>query len=434
MSEIKYSGTLLAVDLKNFAYIMEVIMKILFINKFLYQKGGSETYLFNLADYLKAQGHSIDYFGMQDDRNIAKNSLELSVSNMEFKGSSIDKVLYPFKIIYSQEARKKIKAVLKAAKPDIIHLNNYNFQITPSILYEIKNYNIPVVMTLHDFQVVCPNHMMYLASQNKICEECKGRKYINCAKNKCIHNSRLKSMLAAFEGAVYYSLQTYEKYIDLFIAPSSFIKNKFVEFGESESKIKVLHNFTNNSPKEYTANKQKYILYFGRLSAEKGINTLIKSCKKLPHIQFKFVGSGELEDRLKGTGNIEYLGFKSGEELNSLIREALFSVYPSEWYENCPMSVLESQMYGTPVIGADIGGIPELIRNNIDGLLFTPGNAEDLTSKIGYLYENSEVLGQFSINCMNKAKDFSIEKYYTQLMKYYDMTMEKHKGGMVMSG
>ena len=408
-------------------------MKILFINKFLYQKGGSETYLFNLASYMKNQGHSIDYFGMQDEKNIAGNSMQLSVSNMEFKGVTIGKVLYPFKIIYSHEARQKIRTIIEATKPDIVHLNNYNFQITPSILYEIKNYNIPVVMTLHDFQVVCPNHMMYLASRQQVCEECKGRKYLNCARNKCIHNSRIKSLLAAFEGALYYKLGTYEKYIDLFIAPSHFLKNKLVEFGEKESKIKVLHNFTKESPKEYTANKQKYVLYFGRLSSEKGIDTLVKSCKKLPHIHFKFVGSGELENELKGVDNIEFLGFKSGTELSKLISEALFSVYPSEWYENCPMSVLESQMYGTPVIGADIGGIPELIRNNVDGLLFDPGNEDELSKKIRYLYENEKVLSQYSENCFNKAKDFSISKYYKDLMTYYDIAIEKHKGQKVMS-
>ncbi len=402
-------------------------MKILFVNKFLYLNGGSETYLFGLSDYLKNMGHDVEFFGMQHPKNIVNNSVNLNVRNMEFKGNLISKFSYPFKIIYSIEAANKISKVIKHFKPDIVHVNNYNFQLTPSILYKVRKLGIPVIQTLHDFQIVCPNHMMYLEHKNIICEECINRRYRNCVKNNCIHNSKVKSVLAAFEGWFYHKLKTYDKYIDLLISPSIFLKKKIVEFGEHDSRIKVLHNFINPSADVYYENKKNYVLYFGRLSIQKGIRTLIKACKNLPELKFIFAGGGELESELEGIENIEFVGFKSGEDLKTLVSKALFSIYPSEWYENCPMSVLESQMYGTPVIGADIGGIPELIDDKVDGLLFKPGNSDDLAEKIKYLYNDINVLHEYSIRCIEKVKKFSIDNYYKELMNIYSMAISKHK-------
>jgi len=406
-------------------------MKILFVNKFLFENGGSETYCFKLAEYLKQKGHSVQFFGMDHDKNVVGNDLNLYVKNVEFKDITMSKILYPFKIIYSTEARNKIRELIEHYKPDIVHLNNYNFQITPSILYEIKKHNIPVVMTLHDFQIVCPNHMMYIEHEKKICEECKSRKYINCIKNKCIHNSKIKSLFAAFEGYIYYKLKTYEKMIDYYIAPSNFLKDKICEFGEKENRIKVIHNFVSSESKlNKKSIKKDYVLYFGRLSIQKGIRTLISACNMLPEIEFVVAGRGELEKELERIKNVKYIGFRVGEELNTLISEALFSIYPSEWYENCPMSVLESQMLGTPVIGANIGGIPELIDNNSDGLLFEPGNVSDLVNKISFMYSNRNVLQRFSEKCTSKANMFSVEDYYNKLFEVFNLAIEQHTHNM----
>ncbi len=401
-------------------------MRILMINKFLYPNGGSETYIFNLCNYLEKMGNDIEFFGMEDEKNIVSNSLDLNVTNMQFRSNSLKKLIYPFKIIYSYEAAKKIRKVLKKFKPDIVHINNFNFQITPSILFEIKKNNIPIVLTLHDFQIICPNHMMYLEHKTKVCEECKGRKYFSCIRNRCIHNSGLKSLLGAFEGWFYYKLKTYDKFIDLLIAPSNFLRNKVIEFGESETRIKVIHNFVNEVIESSDLKKQNYVLYFGRLSIQKGIRTLISVCKQLPQITFVFAGGGELEHELRGIKNIEYVGFKSGEDLKTLISHALFSIYPSEWYENCPMSVLESQMLGTPVIGANIGGIPELIDDGVDGLLFKPADINDLIKKIRYLYNNRKILEAYSFKCVEKIKRFSVDKYHDELMKVYNLAIAKN--------
>ncbi len=407
---------------------MDRKLKVLFVNKFLFIKGGAETYVFNLANYLREQGHTAEFFGMDHCQNMVSSNLNLNVRNMDFHGTLLKKLLYPFKIIYSIEARRKIKRIIRNIKPDIIHLNNYNFQITPSILYEIKKHNIPVIMTLHDFQLICPNHMLYIEHKKEVCEECKGRKYSSCIKHKCIHNSRLKSIMGTLEAKLYYKLGTYEKNIDSYIAPSYFMKNKVVEFGEQENKITVIHNFI--SGEEYTGRrrKEKYVLYFGRLAVQKGIHTLIEVCRRLPHICFVIAGSGEMAGQLKGIDNIKYVGYKNREELKPLIEGAVFSVCPSVCYENCSMSIIESQMYGTPVIGANIGGIPELIEDGKDGLLFNPGDAGDLSEKIRFLYENETLLETFSANCAEKIRcNFSIERYYEELMKVYSVAIEKHR-------
>ncbi|WP_308638448.1 glycosyltransferase family 4 protein [Paenibacillus silvisoli] len=402
-------------------------MKILQVNKFLHWFGGSETYCFKLSDHLMKQGHEVQFFGMDHARNVKGNSLGLSVSNVEFKKMSLKKINYPFRIIYSFEAKNKIRQVIEAFKPDIIHLNNINFQLTPSILYEIKKHNIPVVMTLHDFQLVCPNHMLYLEHEARICEDCKGRKYFSCVTNNCLHDSKIKSMLAAFEGFLHHKLKSYDDAIDMFIAPSRFLKQKFVEFGESASRIKVISNFIDQPAPTEAAVKGDYILYFGRLSVQKGIRTLLEAMKRLPHLKLVVAGEGDLEKEIAEVPNVEYVGFRTGEELNDLIKRALFTIYPSEWYENCPMSVLESQMYGTPVIGANIGGIPELVEHRIDGLLFTPGDVHQLADSIRYLYENRDVLEEYSRRCVVKVQKFSIDRYYAELMTVYESLLHKAK-------
>lgn len=402
-------------------------MKILMVNKFLYPNGGSETYMFQLSDYLMKQGNEVEFFGMFDERNIVDTDPELLVNNMDFHKRSIKHLVYPFKIIYSREARIKVKQVIERFKPDVVHLNNYNFQITPSIIYEFRKYGIPVVQTIHDPAIVCPAHSLYNFQTGEICEKCKGRKYINCIKTKCIHGSIVRSILGAFEGFLYYKLKTYD-YVNTFICPSQFIADKIIEFGVDRDKIKVLHNFIGKIPGNKQVNKKDHVLYFGRLSREKGINTLLKTIDKLKNIKFIVAGGGPLEVELTKHPNLEYVGFKCGEELTKLIQDSLFTVYPSECYEVFGLSIIESQALGIPVIGAKIGGIPELIEDGVDGLLFQPGNDLDLLEKIKYLYNNRDILNQFSFKCREKVRRFSIDLYYDKIMNIYNEAIHRKEG------
>ncbi|MBQ5590574.1 MAG: glycosyltransferase, partial [Clostridia bacterium] len=194
-------------------------MKILMVNKFLYPRGGCETYMLKLSEELKAKGHEIEFFGMYDENNTVGNSENLYTTNMDFHSTGIARFFYPFKIIYSFEAYKKIGKVLDSFKPDIVHMNNINFQLTPSIIYAIKKRNIPLVQTVHDYQMICPNHLLYSLKERKPCERCISGSKFNCLKYSCIHSSKAKSLIGAIEAKVYSLLKTYKK-VDLFVCPS----------------------------------------------------------------------------------------------------------------------------------------------------------------------------------------------------------------------
>ncbi len=393
------------------------------VNKFLYPNGGSETYIFKLGDYLKNHGHEVEYFGMEHEGRCVGNSVGAYTSDMDFHGGSkIAKLTYPVKTIYSSEARKKIRLVLDDFKPDVVHLNNFNYQLTPSIILEIVKYreqtgrSCKIVFTAHDYQLVCPNHMLNTPSTGENCEKCLGGSFVNCIKGRCIHSSLAKSIVGAAE-AYFWNMQGVYKHIDKIICCSDFMKSKLDTNRLFKGKTVVMHNFIDAVEKKRVV-KKDYILYFGRFSKEKGIETLIEACKQLPDISFVFAGTGPLEQELEGIENIKNVGFKTGAELEKLIREARLSVYPSQWYENCPFSVMESQMYLTPVLGANIGGIPELIEDGVTGELFESGNAEELQDKLRYLWEYRSRLNMYSENCKDIKFD-TVEEYGKKLLDIY---------------
>ena len=393
------------------------------INKFLYPNGGSETYMFKLGKYLAGIEHEVQYFGMDSEERCVGNRINSYTSHMDFHdGSKIKKVLYPIRTIYSSEARKKLRLVLNDFKPDVCHLNNFNYQLTPSIILEIVKWRkqegkeCRIIYTAHDYQLICPNHMMNNPDTHENCDKCLGSRFMNCMRGKCIHGSGAKSIVGTAEAYFWKAIGVY-KYIDKIICCSDFLKAKMDMNPLFSTKTITLHNFV-EPVEQKQVEKKDYILYFGRFSYEKGIATLIDACKKLPEIPFVFAGTGPLEMLINSTPNIKNVGFQQGKDLEKLIREALFSVYPSEWYENCPFSVMESQMYGTPVIGAAIGGIPELIEVGKTGELFESRNVIDLIDKIKKLWNNRELLEEYSYNC-KKSKFNTIEEYNRQLLKFY---------------
>ena len=399
-------------------------MRVLIVNKFLHANGGSETYIFKIGEELCRQGHEVEYFGMEHERRLVGNQSECYVSNMDFHGKGIKKLTYPFKIIYSVEARKKIGTVLEDFKPDVVHLNNFNFQLTPSIIYEIRSWErkakkkVSIIYTAHDYQWVCPNHMMMIPETKELCFQCCDGKFGNCMKNRCIHNSWVKSLLGTIEAKVYYRLHTYEK-IDAVICPSEFMKEKLATDQILKGKLHVLHNFMDGNKPDLIP-KKDYVLYFGRFSEEKGIGTLLKVCHQLPQIQFVFAGGGPLENELAECRNITNLGFLNGVKLQTVIREAKFSIFPSEWYENCPFSVMESQWYGTPVIASDIGGVPELLQDGVTGKVFEAGNVEELKTIVQKMWEDTDLCANYTHNCLNVEFD-TVEIYCRKLLEIYSM-------------
>jgi len=397
-------------------------MRILLVNKFLYQKGGAETYVFKLGEMLTKHGHQVEYFGLENEKNIVGNNAGSYVSDIDFSTGVGKNLKAPFRIIYSGEARKKLKKVLYDFKPDIIHLNNIQFHLTPSIILEANKFrkktksDLKIIYTAHDYQLICPSHGLF-DTDIRVCEKCLGGNYTHCLRTKCVKGSLMKSFLGMMDAYTWKISKAYS-YIDKIICPSHFLKGKLDTQKRFADKTVALHNFIEDKKIE-TVVKDDYVLEFGHLSRDKGTNTLLAVAKRIPDVRFLFAGYGVAVDDMKDIDNAQYVGFKTGEELVSLISRAKCSIYPSEWYENCPFSVIESQMFRTPVICSRMGGIPELVKDKQTGLLFEAGNADDLEEKLRFFLYTDGIAEEYTENC----KDVSFETpetYYSKLIKIYE--------------
>lgn len=402
-------------------------MKILMINKFLYPNGGSETYMFKLGDYLAGIGHQVEYFGMEHEGRCVGNRVNAYTTEMDFHGGSkLSKLTYPLKTIYSSEARRKIRLVLDDFQPDVCHLNNFNYQLTPSIILEIVEWRrqtgrkCKIIFTAHDYQLVCPNNMCQNPNTNEICEKCLGGDFINCIKGKCIHGSIAKSVVGATE-AYFWRRQGAYKYIDTVICCSDFVKKELSSNPWLKGKMITLRNFVDvPNIENMDIVKGDYVLYFGRFTRDKGMEELIEACRQLPDIPFVFAGAGNYIEEISELPNATYVGFVTGEALARLIRAARFSVCPSIAFENCPFSVMESMMLGTPVLGAGIGGIPELIDSGVNGELLKSGDAIDLSESIKKLWSNKDLIRVYTENCRSVKFD-TVEQYAIKFLKMIDM-------------
>lgn len=397
-------------------------MKILMVNKFLYSRGGCENYMLYLAEHLKSLGHEVSYFGMYDEKNTVGNAAGKYTQNMDFHAKGIERFLYPFKIIYSFEAKKKLMQVIDDFKPDIIHMNNINFQLTPSVIYGAKKKGIPVVQTVHDYQMICPNHLLYNFDKNEICEKCIHGSYAHCIKNKCIHDSRIKSIIGAIEARLYSLLKTYKK-VDLFISPSFFLEEKLLSKKEIyQGKTKTIHNFIDKNKFTYQKeNCEDYIAFAGRLSKEKGVELLAKTAKLLPEYTFMVAGDGPDKDLLKDIPNIKLLGFLTGEKLISFIGNAKVLLVPSIWYENCPLSILEAQCMEVPVVTMNNGGMAELVKDGVTGILVDESSPEGMARGLKRALENEEFYQTMKEHCKREKENiFSVETYCDILMKEYE--------------
>ncbi len=398
-------------------------MKILMINKFLYPNGGSETYVIKLGEALSRLGHEVEYFGMEHEGRILGNSANAYTRNMDFHSAGIlDKLAYPIKTIYSFEARRKIRKVLDEFMPDVCHINNFNYQLTPSIIVEMEKWRhktghkCKIVYTAHDLQLVCPSHQGYIPNTKENCLKCLGGKYGNCAKNRCIHGSLMKSVIGTLE-AWYWNRRKVYRLIDTIICCSEFMKRNLDTNPILAKKTVAIHNFLPRFEKA-DGEKEDYVLYFGRYSYEKGVSLLLEACKKLPDINFVFAGRGDYEDEMESLPNVRNVGFTTGKDLYSLIAKARFSICPSIAYENCPYSVMESIALGTPVVGSDVGGIPELIEEGVTGKVFKSRNVEELTGIIRDLWDNRELTDALSKEC-HADRYYSDEEYCEAITKYY---------------
>ena len=399
-------------------------MKILLANKFHYIKGGSETYYFSLGKLLEKMGHEVIYFSMKDKRNVPCAQEKYFVENVDFnalKGPA-QTAKASMNLLYSIEAGRKFAKLLDDEKPDIIHLNIFQSQLTGSIVDAAYKRHIPMVYTAHDLKSVCPNYLMM--HHQKVCEQCLDGRYIHCLKNGCMKDSRAKSLLAAMEAYVYRMKKIYRK-IDYVITPSGFYKKKLDQAGIFRCPVEHVKNFLpEDTVYEPGQSGGDYFLYFGRLSREKGILTLVKAYEKSGvSRKLYIVGNGPEEEKIrqmirkrKMEDRVLLLGFKKGKELQDIVSGALCVCLPSEWYENGPYTIMEAQAKGRPVIVSRNGGLPELVEEGRTGFICTPGDAADLAEKIkkmaashmdsAYIAEQAE-------------KNYDADRYARHLLEIY---------------
>lgn len=398
-------------------------MKILLVNKFHYLKGGSEKYYFDLAKLLQEHGHEVAFFTMKDEKNIKTDCKEYFVENSDMNSKN---PLKAFDIIYSRKNKKVMEKALDEFKPDIVHLNNFQRQLSASIIKPIKKRNIPIVFTAHDLQAICPAIVM-LDNEKNICEKCLRGKYVNCIKGKCVKNSGLKSILGAVEGKYYRWKKIYSRKIDKIIAPSEFYKLKLIQDGITENKIEALHNFINIEDYNVTIEDEGYALYYGRIIKEKGVLNLIKAFKNIKNSKLYIAGDGPDIEKVKKyihennmDDTVKLLGYLNSSQVKEYVRKARFIVVPSIWYENCPYSVLETLAMGKPIIGSNLGGIPELVKDNETGLIYKYNSVKELEEKMNDLLNSKEKAVQFGKNAKEIAKkDFSKDEYYDKIIEIY---------------
>lgn len=402
-------------------------MKVLLVNKYHYFRGGSETYYFGLAELLRKAGHEVIFFAMEDEHNLPCAQSEYFVSNVEFNGklSALDQLKAAARMVYSLEAKRKFDKLLRNEKPDIIHINLFHRVLTASIVDVAKKHHIQIVFTMHDLNCICPNHTML--NHGKICEACLRGNYMNCVKCVCFKDSRLKCLMAAIESEYNKRSGLYNK-IDCFITPSEFYKNLLMKSGLTKKRIIHMKNFL-PAETEYAIRGKRgdYVLFFGRLSYEKGILTLIEAMKhvKAPLL---IVGTGPEEDAIRQkiavsglSDRVTLLGFKSGTELWSYVMNAGCVVIPSEWYEASGYTACEAQAMGKPVVVTDAGGLPENIVNGETGIVCPMSDVKKLAEAINCIMiipdEGYERMARLAVN--NAQVLFDASRYVQRVMDIY---------------
>lgn len=390
-------------------------MKVLVANKFWYRRGGDCIYAINLEQMLRENGVETAIFAMQHTENIHTAFDGHFPSEISFNGA---------KAMFGTAARSlglgevagKFNRLLDDFKPDIVHLNNIHTQLSPVLAEIAHNRGIKVVWTLHDYKLLCPR---YDCRQNGtgICEECFNCK-LPVLKHKCMKNSLPASAMAWVE-AVVWNRKRIGKCIDTFICPSDFMLRKMLQGGFESSKLVHLSNFidTGKCVRDNYDDRGDYCCYVGRLSDEKGVKTLVAAANELPSRKFVIVGDGPLREELQSLagGNVEFVGKKEWPEIREIVGKARFAIMPSECYENNPLSVIEALCLGTPVLGAEIGGIPELIGSEY-GLTFKSGDKENLKQQTDKMFDASFPYGKIaSDSCMN----FDKELYFKKLVDIY---------------
>lgn len=397
-------------------------MKILFANKFFFMKGGAETVFFQEREMVRQAGHQVIDFAMQHPDNLPSPQSGYFPANVDYhqQHGLFERLKIAARFIHNQEACDRLAELIRAERPDIVHFHNIYHQLTPAIIRVAKSLGCKTVLTAHDYKVVCPSYSMQVKNEPFEPARIEGS-WLKLFRHQWLEGSWSKSLLLSAEAAWQQWRRNYEQ-VDALVAPSAFMA-RMLRSRLPASRIEVILNGIDVEASRESGEDRGYFLFLGRLMAEKGVETLARAHQRMTRpAGLKIVGGGPLQAHLgHHYPNAELLGFKQGEELLDLLRHAKAVVVPSEWYENCSMSVLEAMAYGKPVIGARIGGIPEQIRDGVDGLLFEAGNVDELSHCMDMLVAEPELTNLMGASARQRLiNDYSLLNHKNKLMGLYE--------------
>lgn len=404
-------------------------MRILLVNSHLVPRGGDWTYVRTVQALLETHGHEVLLYGLQIEGSATTLEFGELLTEIDFRKaherrSWADVVHVLRRTLYSREANASIERVLSRYRPDIVHLNNIHHFLTPSIVWPIVRRDIPIVWTLHDYTIICPNTTML--SHSQICEACALGRYYPCVLKKCKRASVWASMLAAAEAYLHHWIHSYEK-VAMYIAPSRFLLDKCVAHGMDPQRLSHFPNPIERPGSGSHRHSDGTGVYVGRLSEEKGVKTLLRALAHVPSARCDIIGDGPLRAELEqmagnlGLNNVRFLGRLPSEQVAKRMGECGFLVIPSEWYENCPYAGMEAMMNGKPVVASAIGGLAEIIEHEVSGILCPPGDSRAFADAFSRLVGEPQVSAQMGREAETRARLlFDSEEYYKKLAALYD--------------
>ncbi len=401
-------------------------MRILFCNKYNYAFSGTEVYLFEAMELMRSKGHEVALFSMADPRGQPTPYDRHFVPAISFKKQSgwIHNVGLAAHAIYSREARRRMRAMIADFRPDVAHVRNIYHHLSQSILWELKAQKIPVIYHLNDFKVLCPGYN--LVRRGEVCEACKGGEFRHVLTERCFPEVGVGATLMA-EAYVHKWLGTYRKCVDCFLAPSQFVRDKFVEYGWDPGRFEVLPHFQPMKPVVERSAEGAPVLFFGRLSAEKGVDDLLHAVQRLPHLRLMVAGDGPERGRLQalaaelGLANVEFAGHLRGTKLDRAIANSRFTVLPSHAYETLGKTILESYAAGRAVVASDLGSRRELVQAGTTGLLYKTGEINELASALEFLGSQPELAEKMGRAGREQVrKNYAPEAHYEALAGLYE--------------
>lgn len=399
-------------------------MNLLSLNSYHYRRGGSDAVYFSTSEMFERAGWNVAYMAMKHPKNVPSPWEKYFAEEIEygFDYSLPRKLVLASRVIYNTEAQDRLDELLNVFPPDVAHAHCIYHHLSPSVLQLLRRRGVPVVLTAHELKTVCPAYAM--RNHNGICEECKSGSYLPLLRNRCIKGSLSASLVVYFEAVLQRSMNTYRDCVDMVVCPSQFYLEKLAEWGWRREQLCYIPNFFDTGRALEAAPPGKRLLYFGRLSPEKGLATLVKAAKNAG-VSLDLVGDGpmrqELEALAEGASDIKFLGYLSGDSLWNKLRDCRAVVLPSEWYENAPMSVLEAYSFGKPVLGSRIGGIPELIEEGRTGWCFESGDVEELSARLYDVValDDDRLTGMAEACNEFVGSRFSRERYFESLNTLY---------------